>query len=130
MEFTVTNAGIRRTIVLKEALGAGTTCAGQSDCNTNGIPDECDIYGGADCNATEVPDECEVIDGGDFDADGDVDLSDYQAFAECMAGVGEPPAPPDPECVDACLGAFDFDSDNDVDLEDFFVFQLVFTGER
>jgi len=39
------------------------------DCNTNGVPDECDIEGGVsrDCNADRIADDCQP----EFDADGD-----------------------------------------------------------
>ncbi|MCK4658699.1 MAG: hypothetical protein KAV82_04180 [Phycisphaerae bacterium] len=80
-----------------------------------------------DCNGNAVPDECETIGGGDFDNDGDIDLDDFCAFADCMAGPGMPPAPALPDCVTACLDAFDFDSDNDVDLTDFGGLQEMFT---
>ncbi len=35
------------------------------DCNTNGVPDECDITGGMrqDCNENTIPDECDIADG-------------------------------------------------------------------
>ena len=79
-----------------------------------------------DCNANAVPDECDTIDNGDFDGDGTVDLDDYAAFGDCMAGPDQEPQPSLPECIDACLGAFDFDGDNDVDLIDFAVFEGVF----
>lgn len=40
--------------------------AGSSDCNTNGVPDECDAASGAsaDCNNNGLPDECDVVPGG------------------------------------------------------------------
>lgn len=57
---------------------------------------------------------------GDFDADGDVDLKDFQTFAYCMNGpeVGYP---------EGCEAA-DFDGDADVDLADSADFQGFFTG--
>ncbi|MCK6485084.1 MAG: PKD domain-containing protein [Phycisphaerae bacterium] len=40
------------------AFGGGST-----DCNTNGVPDECDIAGGgSDCDGNALPDECDVAD--------------------------------------------------------------------
>ena len=79
-----------------------------------------------DCNDNGVPDEWDLIEDGDFDSDEDVDLADYAAFADCMAGPDATPNPPVPDCITACLGAFDFDADADVDLDDFAQFQVVF----
>ncbi|MCK4658559.1 MAG: hypothetical protein KAV82_03470 [Phycisphaerae bacterium] len=102
------------------------------DCNTNGIPDNDDIAGGTslDCNNTGVPDECETIGSGDIDGDDDVDLTDFAAFVDCLAGPAAPPNPQSPECVQICLDAFDFDSDGNLDLNDFSGFQAAFTGPR
>ncbi len=111
------------------------------DCNGNGILDACDIDCGpaggpcdvpgcgqsADCNGNRLPDECEAITPGDFDADGQVDLDDFAAFATYVAGPGEAPLA-SPECLDAVLTAFDFNGDGDVDLADFATFQAAFTG--
>jgi len=46
------------------------------DCNSNGIPDACDIaYGGEDVNSNNIPDECECI--GDVSGnDMNVDIQD------------------------------------------------------
>jgi hypothetical protein len=65
---------------------------------------------------------------GDIDDDGDVDLSDYATFADCMAGPFTTPEPTAPISVDMCLDAFDDDEDNDVDMRDFASFQRAFTG--
>ncbi|GJM24563.1 MAG: hypothetical protein DHS20C16_09780 [Phycisphaerae bacterium] len=54
---------------------------------------------------------------GDSDGDGDVDLIDYAAFADCMNGPGQPPLLPT-----GCLEPFDADQDSDVDLSDAEVF--------
>ncbi|MHC4064226.1 MAG: proprotein convertase P-domain-containing protein, partial [Planctomycetota bacterium] len=92
----------------------------EEDCNTNGIPDECDIASGAsqDLNTNGIPDECEIP--GDQDHDGDVDLDDFNIFAGCLAGpqIAYPPG-----CDDA-----DIDIDGDVDLGDAAIFQEAFTG--
>lgn len=39
------------------------------DCNTNGVPDECDISAGTsrDCNNNSVPDECDIANGTSLD---------------------------------------------------------------
>jgi hypothetical protein len=57
---------------------------------------------------------------GDLDGDGDVDIDDFDLFADCISGpdVGFPP-----DCDLA-----DLDGDGDVDLSDFAEFQSVFTG--
>jgi hypothetical protein len=76
-----------------------------------------------------MPDEGEAIANGDVDASGVVDLDHYAGWADCRASPGQPPAPPTPECANACLGAFDFDvADRDVDLRNFAEFQEVFKG--
>ena len=59
----------------------------------------------------------------DFDGDGDVDLSDFAAFAQCFGGSNLPPASGCPPGVDA-----DLDGDGDVDLADFAIFSQNFTG--
>jgi len=78
----------------------GAAGAPANDCNTNGIPDECDIgtqWGGycegaaceSDWNGNGVPDSCEMC--GDLDEDGDVDLDDYweflSAFGTCEGNI-------------------------------------------
>jgi len=47
------------------------------DCNTNGIPDECDLAAGTspDCNADRVPDECQ-LEGNDCNTNGVPDVCD------------------------------------------------------
>jgi len=57
---------------------------------------------------------------GDVDCDGDVDLADFSAFADCMDGPEIP--------FDAGCGVFDWDQEGDVDLPDFAAFQRAFTG--
>jgi len=57
----------------------------------------------------------------DFDADGDVDLADFTAFADCTGGPGQAAATD-------CGTAFDSDLDTDVDLADFAAFQAAFGG--
>lgn len=51
---------------------AGCTCVlgpTSQDCNSNGIPDECDIANGTshDCNLNGVPDECDLANGSSRD---------------------------------------------------------------
>jgi len=57
---------------------------------------------------------------GDLDNDGDVDLSDYTLFAQCLQG-------PNVTVVGACLNA-DADDDQDVDAADFAAFQEAIGG--
>lgn len=99
------------------------------DCNLDGTPDACDISAATsdDGNGNDIPDECESISGGDFDGDGDVDLTDYAAFADCATGSGSPPSPVNAAAVDLCLAAFDSDGDMDVDLADFAAFCFLFS---
>ena len=63
---------------------------------------------------------------GDLDEDGDVDLSDFAAFSNCLAGPenATPPGGCTPQAFDAC----DLDNDSDVDLDDFAAFSVNFTG--
>ncbi|MCP4246732.1 MAG: hypothetical protein GY778_06755 [bacterium] len=62
----------------------------------------------------------------DSDGDGDIDLTDYAAFAECFNGPGQPwPGPPVNQAYCSCV---DRGSDGDVDLVDLWLFQQAFTG--
>lgn len=79
-----------------------------------------------DCNGNGIDDAVEIIGGGDYDADGDVDGSDFNGFAGALAGPGDPP--PDIQCAPLLLGAFDGNSDGDIDLPDFAAFQRAFGG--
>lgn len=60
--------------------------------------------------------------GPDFDADGDVDLSDFTTFQGCFNGPNRPPV-----LADECGGP-DLDDDSDVDLADFSLFAACFNG--
>jgi hypothetical protein len=91
------------------------------DCDHNGQPDDLDrLSPDRDCNANGVLDDCEVIPPGDFDADGDRDASDFNAFAAVFDG-------PQPALASGCLSlylrAFDTNADEQVDLADFALFQ-------
>ena len=57
---------------------------------------------------------------GDYDFDGDVDLDDYEAFAECMEAE---------TASELCLLVFDDDGDLSVTLADFARFQRELAGE-
>ncbi len=101
------------------------------DCNLNGSPDECDIDAGtsSDCDHNGVPDECEA----DFDGDGLIDSCDPDIDGDGVPNDNDvcdytPPGLP-PELIEpdgSVLG--DLDGDCDVDLDDFALMQARFTG--
>ncbi|MCP4246079.1 MAG: hypothetical protein GY778_03430 [bacterium] len=62
-----------------------------------------------------------VFTDGDDNGDGNVDLVDYTALADCLSGPGTPYSP-------GTCSVFDFDEDGDVDLWDHAEFWLVFDG--
>jgi hypothetical protein len=59
----------------------------------------------------------------DFDADGDVDLTDFAIFQLCFNGPNRPPGKK--RRVET-----DFDHDADVDQSDFGIFQRCYSGEN
>jgi len=61
---------------------------------------------------------------GDLDEDGDIDLTDYAAFVQCVAGPGN--TTPPLACQQQIFDASDFDGDGDVDFRDFGGFQRAF----
>jgi hypothetical protein len=94
---------------------ASCTGADVSDCNDNGLPDECDIAGdiSEDCNANGIPDECES----DDDGDGVINECDSCPLDPnkvepglCGCGVDDD-ADSDgdsvPDCIDECPGMDD-----------------------
>jgi len=58
----------------------------------------------------------------DFDADGDIDIADFDKFLECFTGPGFFYS------ADSPCAVFDFDQDNDVDDDDYVFFLSVFEG--
>ncbi len=61
---------------------------GTTDCNENGVLDECDIADMTvdDCNANGIPDECETVPTDDCDNDGETDLCAIaNGAADCNA---------------------------------------------
>ncbi len=97
-------------------------CGILGDCNNNLRPDVCDVIDGVsfDFNSDGRPDEC--ANPVDVDADDDIDLAEFGAFAECSA-------PESPAASGGGCGVFDLDSDGNFDLIDFGLFQTAFTGE-
>jgi len=82
-----------------------------ADCNTNGVPDACDVDAGTstDCNGNASPDECDLM---DCDTNGCVDLFDFAGFQCCLASTNG-----------TCLAAFDRAADcGTIDLADYAVF--------
>lgn len=61
---------------------------------------------------------------GDLDLDGDVDLSDFEVLADCLAGPDQ--TTPPGGCTPEQFGLADLDDDTDVDLNDFALFQEAF----
>lgn len=120
------------------ALGA---CCVTTDpwCRGSLTEAECDTLGGTflgigsvcdlpDCNGNGIADQCDPVGNGDFNADGFVDLDDYDALTECLDGPDTSPSVPVPACLSTYLAAFDSDSDGDVDIEDFGAFCQSFTA--
>jgi hypothetical protein len=56
---------------------------------------------------------------GDCDCDGDVDVTDFAGFGQCVTGPFGDPA-------EVTCGCYEFDEDPDVDLVDFREMQAVF----
>ncbi|HRX86399.1 MAG TPA: right-handed parallel beta-helix repeat-containing protein [Phycisphaerae bacterium] len=100
-------------------LAAGSPCIDTGvDALPTGVVEDLDgrprVVGGTiDRGAYEFPPALP----GDFDGDGDSDLIDYAALADCMAGPDAPPAPT-ATIAATCLAVFDADADGDVDLRD------------
>ena len=83
---------------------------GCTDCNSNGVPDECE----PDCNSNGIADDCECFPN-DYDRDGDSDLADFVHFQSCFSASGG-------DFTFDCACAFDLDSNGSVDLDDFGLF--------
>jgi len=95
-------------------------CQVDNDCNTNSIPDECDISAGtsADTDTNGIPDECEgcpYI----YDLDGScfVDAADLGLFAACWLLSDGEDGWDENECADK-----DFDCSGTVDATDLGLF--------
>ena len=98
-------------------------CQVTPDCNTNGIPDGCDLDSGlaVDYDHSGVLDICEEFCPttlGDGDGDCDVDLADFAQVQRCFTGnVGTGPVVYATGC-----GCLDSDADGDVDGADYDAF--------
>ena len=136
------NAFYQQTVTTGTSLDGGNAAGNRwgvdfvsaTDCNTNGIPDACDLACGPsggpcdlpgcgasqDCNTNGAPDECEP----DGDGDGVIDACDN------CPGVSNPTqADSNSNGIgDACETSGDFDHDGDVDMADFAHLQACFTG--
>jgi hypothetical protein len=110
--------------VLVSAAGVAINLAGSArsrpfvcDWNDDGTLDV--LIGASDGKAHLYPGI--PIAPGDFDADGNVDLTDFEEFQGCFNGPNRPAA-------GANCGKQDLDGDADVDLADFLLFQACFNG--
>ncbi|MCA9250901.1 MAG: hypothetical protein KDA54_07180 [Phycisphaerales bacterium] len=99
------------------------------DCDNNAQPDFSEIAADPelDCNSNDFLDTCETLSDGDFDDDGDVDLTDFDGFVDCLAGPDILLTNPSNPCEALCLQAFDNGGDDAVDLADFSAFQRSLT---
>jgi WD40 repeat protein len=82
---------------------------GADDCNGNGVPDDCDVASGAseDCNANGIPDECDLVVTESFGSGllSPIGFGSPQSFT-----IVAPPAPMTDVTVDATLfGEFEGD---------------------
>jgi glucose/arabinose dehydrogenase len=82
-----------------------------ADCNSNLVPDYCEIARGTvpDINANGIPDTCEPGCAADFNADGFVDFFDFDDFVNCFEGDVCPPGKTADFNNDGFLDFFDFD---------------------
>ncbi|MHC4089909.1 MAG: hypothetical protein ACYSVY_06465 [Planctomycetota bacterium] len=93
---------------------------------TVGEPIPGDLDGDGDVDLTDYDAFAACVTGplilapADYDGDGDVDLDDYAAVYPCLTGPGVPAGP---GCEDK-----DLNQDNDVDLGDVAAFDVFFTG--
>jgi hypothetical protein len=95
------------------------------DCNTNGVPDECDIAGGLDCNGNDIVDSCDISNGFSDDCNANeipdecenpiedvtpplVSCPENQ-FVECTTPEGVPVEYGPAEAADRCDGEVDID---------------------
>jgi hypothetical protein len=70
--------------------------AGFGDCNNNGVPDSCELFGG-DANGNGIPDVCEPFPicatcAGDLDGNNRTEPADISGFVGCLLGFPAIPA--------------------------------------
>jgi len=94
---------------------------GPWDCNGNQIDDALDISEARsrDCNSNGVPDECEYR--ADFNGDGLTTLDDFATFQLNLTGPGV-------TIPNDCARLLDPDHDADIDLHDFYLITHVFVA--
>ena len=105
--------------VCEVASGAASDCNSngipddcETDCNANGIPDDCDIAAGSslDTNGNGIPDECETqFQRGDVNVSGSIDVTDPIFVLQYWIGSG-----PTPTCLDSA----DINDDEQIDVSD------------
>lgn len=120
-----------------EVLRYDTFSGWSPDCNTNGVPDECDMADCepeelwcGDCNSNGMLDACEP----DFDGDGliddcDPDIDNDEVLNEDDVCDYTPyPLPPGAVLLPSGTLRGDVDDDCDCDLADYAILQADFTG--
>jgi len=96
-------------------------CSSGPDADADGVPDACDYCPNTIAAATVDDIGCPPFVPGDLDGDGDVEGTDFDAFAPCVTGAEV--RPPAPGCEDA-----DLDGDGDADSSDFGILQRCLNG--
>lgn len=100
----------------------GAANADQLDSDVDGVGNACDQCPSTIAGLPVDADGCPPAVPGDFDRDGDVDLADFNMFAQCAGGSMVTLETP------GCSSR-DLDTDNDVDQSDFGIFQRCYSGE-
>lgn len=113
----------------QEESGTVLTYTLVDDCNSNGVPDDCEIAdGGAwDCNSNGRIDACDAADW-NVDGVGLVDDGDFAVLFECLTGPCFDDVCDPPLYADLCCELADLDGDGDVDLDDYELLQQVAAG--
>ncbi len=92
------------------------------DCNNNGVADECDIANGTspDCNSNGIPDECELANGTahDCNSNGSLDVCDIAAGTSVDCNSNGVPDECDLDGCDGSAWCADCNSDGIIDVCD------------